>query len=336
MKSNLILALKLVVSAGLLALLFSAVDLRGFAVALVDVDPFYLTIVLALTVVGSIVVPAMVTKRALPPNQLDLSLFELVRINLIVRFYTLVLPRGLAAGVRFMRYRRKGTGQDALALMLFEKISQIFMMTLTGAFFLFVDRDRLPASGDYLFAVALLGLVAACLCLLAFLSPRVAPLFHRLLHIAERMTPKAMHGRLRSLSEAVEAFHGLRAKRIASIFALSLAGYLMFILSPYILTFGMGLDLDLRAIAWIRSLILLMALVPITIAGLGVREAGFVAFLGLYGIPNHQALAFSLVLFAMHIVIGLVGAGLEAWDHLLAPALKGEPDEEKNVTERPT
>jgi uncharacterized membrane protein YbhN (UPF0104 family) len=58
-------------------------------------------------------------------------------------------------------------------------------------------------------------------------------------------------------------------------------------------------------------LVLLAAQVPITPGGVGVREAGFVFFLGRVGVDESHALALALTFFVLLLAIGLVcGLGL--------------------------
>ena len=71
-------------------------------------------------------------------------------------------------------------------------------------------------------------------------------------------------------------------------------------------------------------------LVPITIAGVGVREAGFIGFLGIYGISAADALAFSLTNFGLQLAIAafLAGASLEDALRRLCDARRIEYDTE--------
>jgi len=83
----------------------------------------------------------------------------------------------------------------------------------------------------------------------------------------------------------------------------------------------MGIDISIYALAWIRAIIMLMALVPVTIAGLGIREVGFIVFLELYGVPKSSAFAFSLLLFFQHIIIASIGLLNEAWIYIIKPLI---------------
>jgi hypothetical protein len=77
----------------------------------------------------------------------------------------------------------------------------------------------------------------------------------------------------------------------------------------------MGWGLSLPALGWIRSIVFVITLIPISIAGMGVRELGFVELLTLYDTPRPDALAFALLLFSIQLLIGAVGGCLELARH---------------------
>ncbi len=322
MKTKYKYVIRLAFSAIILWACFCFVDAGEFSRALVGVHPGLFLAAWIVSVIGSILVPAMITRAALGVRRIVLSLPELVRINFTVRFYTLVFPRGVATGIRWYRYRDGGTGQDAMALVVFEKVVQIHILMLTAALFIWIDRERLPEAAPYLLGVSLTGLLLTTVGLLAFLTQPVSRLFTRALLFSRPFIPPFVYTRLVKVSEAIRAFQHLTAWNVVGIVTLSMLSYVFFIVSPFLLGLAMELDIPLRGIAWIRSLTLMLALIPVTVAGLGVREASYVAFMGLYGIEAHDALAFSVTLFVIQILIGLIGAGYEAWSCWIAPFRK--------------
>jgi hypothetical protein len=54
--------------------------------------------------------------------------------------------------------------------------------------------------------------------------------------------------------------------------------------------------------------VLIAQVLPIGIAGLGVREGAFVLFLTPLDVPAEQAIALGLVLYAVNLVVSLAGA----------------------------
>jgi uncharacterized protein (TIRG00374 family) len=283
----------------------------------VGVHSGYLLLAFLMNIIGSILIPALITKEALKTDRITLSLLELIKINFSIRFFTLIFPRGVATGVRWYKYKKGGSGQDAFALIVFEKLVQILILMLTATFFLGIDKSFLPEESSYIWAASLLASIVLVISIMPFFSSAVSVKFYLLMNAFQNILPQFIHSRLIKLWEAVCAFQKLKGKVIFLIIGLSLFSYLFFILSPYILSFAMGIDISLNGIAWIRSVVLLFTLIPVTVGGLGVREASFIAFMQLYGIANHEALAFALMLFAIQIMIGAIGAIIEIWNHFI-------------------
>jgi hypothetical protein len=69
-----------------------------------------------------------------------------------------------------------------------------------------------------------------------------------------------------------------------------------------------GIDLPLMVYVAITPLITMLARIPISIAGLGVQEAGFVYLYGVFGMPAAIALLLSLVIRAGTILSSAPGA----------------------------
>lgn len=275
----------------------------------------------AINALGTILIPAAITKLALKIERIALTLRELVAINLAVRFYVLALPRAAATAVRWWRYSRAGRGDDALALMIFERVVQLLVLTFAATLFLALDRARLGETGLALGVVAALAFLATAGLFAAFLSPAVFGLAQRLLRPFERLLPAFIAPKAAKLAQAIARFRGIDRASVLAVVGLSLLGFAAFVVSPFLLAQDLGLDVSIYAMAWIRSLVFLLTLIPITVGGIGVREAAFVGFLQLYGVPAAEALAFSFVVLAIQLAIGALGGGLELWRHWLRPSL---------------
>jgi uncharacterized membrane protein YbhN (UPF0104 family) len=62
------------------------------------------------------------------------------------------------------------------------------------------------------------------------------------------------------------------------------------------------------SLAWIRSGMMLAAMLPVSFAGLGLREGASVFLLEMFGVSPQLAVAFSLLAFASTVLaVGLVG-----------------------------
>jgi uncharacterized membrane protein YbhN (UPF0104 family) len=75
----------------------------------------------------------------------------------------------------------------------------------------------------------------------------------------------------------------------------------------YLLGVGLGLDIALATFILIVPITNVIASFPITINGLGMREAGYLFLLGMAGVSKEQAVALSLLYFAASLTGGFTG-----------------------------
>ena len=308
--------MRLALGAGILAACFLLPDLSGLAETFSASDPSWFLLALLLAIIGTVLLPSLVTQATLAIKRIDLSFAELVRINFSVRFYVLMLPRAASIGIRWLRYTKGGDSHDAMALIVYERLIQLFTMTLIGTLALAYELDALHGAALGIFAAALACTALLGAMLLPFLFPATTGWLSAAAGVAGRIAPAYLVARIDRLLDAVSAFHQLRTTATIKIVAWSALAYVLFIASSYSVVIAMDLDISLVALAWIRPLVFLLTLLPFTIGGLGVREAGFIGLLHLYGIAPGEALAFSLVLFAIQVAIGVVGLSIELWQHV--------------------
>ncbi len=69
---------------------------------------------------------------------------------------------------------------------------------------------------------------------------------------------------------------------------------------------SLGLDVGVGALASAASLVTVATLLPISIGGVGIREAGYVLLLAPYGVTSSEAVALGLVQYGGMIVVALI------------------------------
>ena len=110
----------------------------------------------------------------------------------------------------------------------------------------------------------------------------------------------------------VEMRLGLRRlaqAQVAIASAWTALAYALFFGQCYLLALALGLGIGFWRVSFAVSLGSLVALLPVSVAGLGSREAAIVAYLGAAGVPSEGALSFSLLVFlSFHVASGLMGA----------------------------
>ena len=118
------------------------------------------------------------------------------------------------------------------------------------------------------------------------------------------------------ISEGFEKFNSsvnqlINYKLIYSLL-LTLLSYTVFFLQCYLTSLSLNLSISFITITLIMSITNLISFVPITISGLGTREAMLIFLFSLIGLSSEHAVAYSLLVFSVFYFGGAL-LGLVAW-----------------------
>jgi uncharacterized membrane protein YbhN (UPF0104 family) len=107
------------------------------------------------------------------------------------------------------------------------------------------------------------------------------------------------------------ALRGLPLRNLAALYELTLGLNLVGIAGHFLFAQAVGLSLPIWTIGWIRSAVLALGLLPLSIGGIGVREASLVYLLNLHGASMEQAVTYSALVVLSTLGVALLGAGSE-------------------------
>jgi uncharacterized membrane protein YbhN (UPF0104 family) len=231
----------------------------------------------------------------------ELRLHNVVRMTFVAFYYGAVLPGQVAGDVMKaygLSHDQSAPGQ-AMAITLIDRVVAVFALFLLGACAV-PWVDRAPGSLMFMFALAAATIVLG---MLVLAHPRAHALFMRWLGPGQPTGLRALPGRL------VVGLHTVlqHPRRLLLCFLAALAFHGLNVVIHMVL--GRALGIDLSAMAWclVYSGIALLLLLPISIAGLGLREGGYVGLLGMFDVAASQALSLSLVFFAYTLLGALLG-----------------------------
>jgi uncharacterized membrane protein YbhN (UPF0104 family) len=129
-----------------------------------------------------------------------------------------------------------------------------------------------------------------------------------LLYLAAPLLAKwvSMRNRLNQLLSPIIPY---LCRPIALTPAIALSALLQLALATcqYLLGIGLGLDIALATFILIVPITNVIASLPLTINGLGMREAGYLVLLGMAGVSKEQAVALSILYFAASLTGGFTG-----------------------------
>ena len=137
----------------------------------------------------------------------------------------------------------------------------------------------------------------------------------------------------------IELRSGLRQMTfpwLAVAVMLTILAYAVFFGQCYLLALALDLWVGFAPIAFAVALGSLVTLLPISVSGVGTREAAIIAYLGTLGVPAETALSFSLLVFlTFYVAGGLMGA--VAWWVKPVPVdfLRVSESKETTITDAP-
>ena len=113
----------------------------------------------------------------------------------------------------------------------------------------------------------------------------------------------------------------LDRRRLFTAGSLTVLAYLVFFGQCYLLALALDLGIGFIQVSYVIALGSLVTLLPVSISGLGTREAVSIAYLGTLGVSTEAALGFSLLVFLTFYVGGGLMGALAWWAKPVPAAL---------------
>lgn len=315
---------QVVIGIGALAFVVMKSDARGLIEALRNTRVIYLP----LAVAASFAVTWLMAYRwgtILAASGLRFKTRRLFVYYLIGIFFTCFVPGGGVSGdVARLIYADREARDKALVLstVVYERLVGVFTLLLIGLVATLMTRaygqtHPMIYVSETILAVAF---IAIAMLMSDYVSSRLALII------------RAIGRRIRTVRLAEAA-----ARTLESVSQLRRDGALLFrtltisvlirivwSLGCYVVSWAMGLPVELLTVFAFISLVDLVRLMPISIGGLGVREWTMIALFGSVGIAREQALTFSILAFAPVYLNAILG-GILYISRAKVRAASGEP-----------
>ncbi|HET6465642.1 MAG TPA: lysylphosphatidylglycerol synthase transmembrane domain-containing protein [Nitrospiria bacterium] len=316
-KQGLIGILRFSVALGILSLLFSKIPLSEILAAIHSAKINYLLAAFSLSLLTQVILAHRL--RFLTDQQgMLFTSSEILEINLSSVFYGLFLPGGnLAAGaVRFFKLSKVDRKfSEAFVSLIFDRIIATITLCMLGVLFWLIES---PLHTGYIGMGMILALgLSSTPYMLIF---RRDPSHFWSKYFGSIKWPPVSK-KVNRLFSSLNQYQKLSPNSLAYIFSLSITGQLLGILIFYLLAVSLGINISFVTIGWIRSAVLIISMVPISVSGLGIREGASLFLLMPYGVPGEKALALSFLIFATTLLlIGALGGFLEGRKQILSGA----------------
>lgn len=293
--------LRLVVGVGLFLWLVGQIDLERSLELLANANPVALGVIFFM-VFSSFVLAAYKWQVLVP----EFRIRDLLCLQLVGHFFSCVLP-GQVAGevIKVIRLGRVhgGTVRIGISVVL-DRGTGLVGLILTGIVGAWYSHISWAGRLTALFIV---GLVTALAIL--FLGRRLRFPSRCLIKSESGIRHRLIY-RINGILESVRNYARTPSLVLYSI-SLGFVTALFNVLITHTLATTLGIHVSFFDWMWILALVTLALAIPLTPAGIGVRDGTLVACLGLVGVNPEAALAISFGILALHLGFALIGGGLD-------------------------
>lgn len=292
--------LKVVVSIVLLAIIFSTIDVGSLVATLQNAHPAWLAAALVMMIIG-VVVRAIRWQILLNAINVPVPLGELTAIYFIGFLFNNLLPSGLGGdAMRMVELNRHSPRvSDTVTSVVVDRFLGIFALQAIAIVALITSWGTVPNGVAYftifIFVAELVGgLLLINRPLYTNLRQKIG-LFRRLTDI-------------KFIGNAFESFQRYPLPALGQSFVVAFIFNLIHITMYAFIGFSLDAPVNLAQYAVIVPITSLLLIVPISFAGLGVREEAFRQLYGQIGVAPEVAVAFSLLVHVIgNICTGLIG-----------------------------
>jgi uncharacterized protein (TIRG00374 family) len=300
---------RVLVTALLIALVVRSVDLAMLADTLAQVSTRWIIAAIASWMLGAVIVPTARWSLLLPnETRAAISFRELWKLTHIGMLYALALG-GQVTGdaIKAARLCTGRTRRGALvtSIAVDRVCGLVGLVVIAAAACAVTSAD--PFAVDAVLAST--GVVSAAVSIGALMMPtRSAASFNDgALRARIRSTLNSITSATRNYRHRLDALGAATITSCASQFALSVAGWCCFQ--------ALGVDVPLVDVMWLLAVTLIAQSLPVSIGGIGPREATVVVLAASASVSEHVALAWAVLLLICQVAVALPGAAIE-----LAPA----------------
>ncbi len=240
---------------------------------------------------------------------------SLVKINFITRFYALFLPSAIGREVvRWIKVTRNQNGKALfLALIVYERLTFILVLLLCGVIPLFFYKSNAEIMNlkMRILPAAILGLSFISIFLLFFIFQPVRDFVISLTH-------RTLKGVWTKLDVGAyfenDRLVNVPPHTIIFLLGLSIVWQIVFIGRLLVLIKAVPLPLNYIDIAWIGSLVLLLQTMPISFAGIGLRESAYAYLLSFFNLPPEKGVLIGILFFSQMLIIAFAGGIFEFFE----------------------
>jgi len=280
-----------IIGIGIFIYLIIKLDITKIFQEIKNLNFFFLPLILILVVLFYLIQTSkwFVIARK---QKINLSFSEAFRINWISDFYGFVTPGKLGAIIRVNYLKKKGAnigkGISNFVIDKFLDLASLFVLAFGMGAIIF-SKKIIPATGIYVSGLIFVFLV---IFFLIFYKKencrRLLGFFHK------RFVPKKFKEKSKNLFDSFyEDFPSINF--LLGAFFLNLVCWITNYFVLYLIAVSLGISINFIYFLVILAISTVIAQIPITINGLGTREATLISLFGIMGISSVKVFSMSIL-----------------------------------------
>tara|TARA_Y100000310_G_scaffold251425_1_gene257901 strand:- start:3185 stop:4114 length:930 start_codon:yes stop_codon:yes gene_type:complete len=239
-------------------------------------------------------------------QKIEVPFWSSYKINLIGNFYGFITPSRLGSAFRLAYLKgfkgfHMGKGASNYVL---DKVLDLCSVFLLAIAFSFVFKEVLSGSFLY-YSTGILTLILVFLLIFRDKerAKKILGSFYR------RFVPEKIKGRAKEIFESF--YDGMPKKRYLILFLLlNILNWILLYTMSFFVGLSIGINVPFFYFLAILPITTLVAQIPITISGLGTREATMISLFGLLGVGATKVFSMALISLFGGIIPAIIGSFL--------------------------
>lgn len=234
-------------------------------------------------------------KLMMQTQKINISLWDVFQIRLISFYYKLFIPGGALANIGILFYKftqiRKDQKPEIISAIMFDRILATIGLSLLGLLCILISKPNLPP-----ILISMLSLIfISTLAFIIFASnEKVSNIIEEYLNKYNNEVSAKFTKFLYTINE----FRKLTKPDLFCLIILAFMPHIFGIFAFAAISQSMGLHLSLLDWGWIRSVVILGTMLPISLAGIGIRDGILIFVLHQYSVTANTAWALSFLVLA--------------------------------------
>ncbi|WP_371369250.1 YbhN family protein [Pseudomonas sp. QL9] len=319
-------AFKAIITTIAICTIYRITNTEALLLSLSKISPTHVTAAFLLNILGTVALNSaqiyenLKNKTISQPN----LYIKLLEIDFQTRFYALFMPAGLTAAVRWKKYHSMNIAHsntiESIVVNKLQQFSIIFMVA--GYFFAFREQTQIAKANSTVIGYILISLASALIIVTPFCSLKSLPIpLRRILLSLSNKIPLFSKKYKIDISPATNQYTSIhyRIRELLKMTLWSVGSFLLTAASLYIICSSLNAEISWLDACFVRAVVSLALMIPISVAGIGFRELSTIGALHIINVPTEIGLACGMTLFIFQILISIIGGVMEISSRPVSP-----------------